>query len=154
MKTSADGERLAEPLLGRERQERDVRQAQVAAARASSRALFTPSPDEHDLNIRNVPEQRRRVDDRLETLRQSDVARVHHDELVGEPVRFGKRVALGAGRDRGRVRPIRNDRRALGRRALVLDQPLPHRLAERDVAAARLTRKRFTRCSALLIVSL
>ena len=54
-------------------------------------------------------------------------------EGLGEAVCLRERIPLVTRRDRGGIRPIRHDHSALRRRALVLDEPPLHRLAERDV---------------------
>src|SRR5581483_7649788 len=62
-----------------------------------------------DLDDLVVAEERRRAHERIEVLRMADVAGVHDDEAVGEPVLPGPGVVLGRGLDRLRVDPVRND---------------------------------------------
>ena len=67
----------------------------------------------------------------------TDVARVHDDELPGQPVEPRPLVVRGLRRDRLRVHPVRNHPDAIGRSALRL-QPAAHRVADRDDAIGAL----------------
>ncbi len=133
-------ERVREAALRLKRQERDVRHAEIPHLPLQL-VLLDALALKHDLQVGHIAEQRGRFDDRLETLREAQVARVHHDELAVETVRRRERVAARARRDGGRVRPVRNDGGAIRGGALVLDQPAPHRLAERDVHRRPLDQK-------------
>ena len=70
----------------------------------------------------------------VEVLRQADVARVHQDEAIGEPVLACKRVVLRSGDDGVAVGPVVDDVDPSRIGALLLDQAAPHAVAERDDA--------------------
>ena len=69
--------------------------------------------------------------ERLEPLGEADVSRVHHDELVAEPVAQRERVPLGPRHDGRAVGPVRDDDRLRRVGALAFDQHSAHCLAER-----------------------
>src|SRR5438105_3167770 len=91
------------------------------------------SADDHHRKVFEVAEERRRADENVEVLRVADVARVHHDELVDEPVLASPFVLPWLRNDGRGVDPVGDDRDPLRLRSLLL-QPPPHSLSDRDDA--------------------
>ena len=94
--------------------------------------------DQHDPQVVEVAQERRRADQRVEVLRVADVAGVHDDELVDELVLARpRRCRAGAARASSMstqfgITTIRSPSRALRL------EPLAHRLADRDDAVGAL----------------
>ena len=86
-----------------------------------------------DAHVLAVAQERCRADEAVEVLRVPDVPRVHGDEAADEVVLRRPLVVPRLRRYRTRVDPVRDDPKALGRRALRLEA-LAHRLADRDDA--------------------
>ncbi len=72
------------------------------------------------------------MQDDLEVLREPDVAGVQHDKTVHEAVLARERVVTRARPHRGAVGPVVNHGDLRRVRALPLDEPPLHRVAERD----------------------
>ena len=90
-----------------------------------------PAADQHDDDGRLVAEQGRRIEQRLESLRLSQIAGIAHEEaaieteLAREGVRGGHRL------ERGRVDEVRDHDDSVGGHAL-LEQPLSHAIGDHD----------------------
>ena len=82
------------------------------------------------LHVVEIAQERRGADERLDVLGVADVARVHDDEAVVEPLLAGPVVRRRLRRDPAGVDPVLDHAHALGRRSLLL-QALAHRLADR-----------------------
>ena len=97
-------------------------------------AVARAEADHDDPEALEVAQERRGADERVEVLRVTDVARVHDDERVVEPV-LGATTALSPRlrRELGRVHPVRDHGRRARPAPLLLEPPL-HRLADRDDA--------------------
>ena len=86
-----------------------------------------------DAHVLAVAKERCRANEAIEVLCVPDVARVHGDEAADQTVLRRPLVVPRLRRYRARIDPVRDDPKALGRRALRLEA-LAHRLADRDDA--------------------
>ena len=112
-------------------EEADVGQAARRGHRFERLALGAVA-DDRDRQPLPRPQPVGGLDQDIEVLRQADVARVHQHEAIGEAVLAGEGVVLGPGHDRLAVGPVVNHVHARRVRALFLDQPAAHAIAERD----------------------
>ena len=76
--------------------------------------------DDHDAQVVEVAQERRRADERVEVLRVTDVAGVHDDERRRRAVLARPGVVARLRRDRRRVDPVRDHADPIGRGALLL----------------------------------
>ena len=79
-----------------------------------------PEPDHDDPERLEVAQERRRANERVEVLGVTDVARVHHDERVVEPLLRRPGVAAWLWRELRRVDPVRDHLDARGVGTLLL----------------------------------
>ena len=122
-------ERLRQKLARLVRQEAH-RRLQALRQLHDARMAGTKARD-HDLELVQIAQERRRTHERIEALRVPHVSGVHDHEAADQPVLARPLVVPRLRRENRRVDPVRNHANALRGRSL-LDQPRSHGVADRD----------------------